>query len=173
MYNIGDEYSQKLIDEHNLKKTVILFDDKQEQHRQQGLEKLKAHTSDMLRKLNDNDDLGGLVYIEAHRFLCDVIEFQTRYECYQHSYYNAILDVFHELGFLTHKPEIKQYKQFKKKRVLFYLKITFYDETKTYRYMSSKNMAVDWGRYTVDRLLEIHPRQATLTIDVIENLMNS
>jgi len=45
MYNIGDEYSQKLIDEHNLKKTVILFDDKQEQHRQQGLEKLKADMS--------------------------------------------------------------------------------------------------------------------------------
>ena len=173
MYCIEDEESLKIIDEHHLKKTIVVFDETSEQERQKGLDELLCYTTTKLNDLAREDDLGGLVYLEAHRFLCDCIEFQTRYECYQHRYYQSILELFHNFGFLTHKKEVRPYKQFKHKNMLFKLNIVINNETRTYRYMSSKNMSIDFGRYAVDRLVQRYKRGDVLTLDVIKNLLDS
>ena len=170
MYRFYDNETENIIKKNKITEYVILFENRDFIDYERGLDKLCNHTCKILEELKSLDDYGTFLISESIRFLVCVYNFQ-RYPNKSHgNYYSKILNKFHNLGYLKFKDEVKPYKLYKKKKYTFKINYTLNNEEVEMIYYSLKNMQIDYGRYRVDKITSLYPKQSILNYNFINTI---
>ncbi|MAH50042.1 hypothetical protein CMI37_29755 [Candidatus Pacearchaeota archaeon] len=167
MYRFYDTISEDITNKYKISDFVIFFEEKDFENYKIALDTLCKHTCSVLEEMNELDDYGTFLIIESRRFLIHSINFQTYPNNIHKKYYDDVLNQFHKLGYLRFKQNIQSYKLYKTKKFIY--KIRYHN--KIIVYYSLKNMIIDFGRYKVDKITQIFPKQSCLDYNVIHNMV--
>ena len=170
MYRFYDDETENIIKKNNITEYVILFENRDFLDYERGLDKLCYHTCKILEELKTLDDYGTFLISESIRFLVCVYNFQRYPNKLHGNYYSKILSKFHNLGYLKFKDEVKPYKLYKKKKYTFKINYTLNKEEVEMIYYSLKNMQIDYGRYRVDKITSLYPKQSVLNYNFINTI---